>query len=81
MLPYAKNGVNNGLELLLDAEAYDYASSPTGSEGFAISILHQLDIPIMKHTGVNIEPGQSIQVGQDFSALTSKSRLFLCRLE
>jgi hypothetical protein len=59
MVPFARNGLNNGFQLLLDAEAYDYASTTTGSEGFTLSILHQLDIPIMKNTGVNIETGQT----------------------
>ncbi len=36
-------GVNNGLQLLLDAETYDYASSTDSSaEGFTISVLHHL---------------------------------------
>ena len=56
--PMARNGINNGLQILLDAETYDYASSPSGGEGFTLSILHQLDIPIMKNSGININTGQ-----------------------
>ena len=56
------NGVNNGLVLLLDAEVFDYTSTFSDSEGFVLSILHQLDIPILKQTGVNVQPGQSVQV-------------------
>jgi len=42
-IPGCKMGANNGLQLLLDAETYDYASSPTAdSEGFMISLLHYL---------------------------------------
>ena len=61
-LPYCKNGVNNGLQIMLDAETFDYASSLSGSEGFVLSVLHHLDIPIMKQTGINVEVGQSIKV-------------------
>jgi hypothetical protein len=51
------NGANNGFQLLLDAEAYDYTSTISGSEGFLVSVLHPLDITIMKQTGINIEVG------------------------
>ena len=57
--PFAKNGIKNGLQILLDAETYDYASSPSGSQGFILSILHHLDQPIMKNTGININTGIS----------------------
>ena len=60
--PFSRNGINNGLELLLDAEVYDYALSKSGIEGFTLSILHHLDIPIMKNIGVNVLPGQSNQL-------------------
>lgn len=61
-VPSVSNGGNNGFQMLLDAESYDYASSPSGSEGFVIAMLHHLDIPIMKHTGIQIQTGQSVQV-------------------
>ena len=57
--PSARNGLVNGLQLILDAESYDYASSETGTEGFFLSMLHQLDIPIMRNTGINVEVGQT----------------------
>ena len=58
MVPFAKNSLPNGLELLIDAESYDYAVSSTGSEGIIMSILYQLDIPIMKNIGINLQPGK-----------------------
>ena len=58
MVPFAKNSLPNGLELLIDVESYDYAVSSIGSEGIIVSILNQLDIPIMKNTGINLEPGK-----------------------
>ena len=60
MVPFAKNSLPNGLELLIDAESYDYAVSSTGSEGIVMSILYQLDIPIMKNIGINLQPGQTL---------------------
>ena len=56
--PMVRNGIKNGLQILLDAETYDYGSSPNGGEGFILSILHHLDIPIMKNSGININTGQ-----------------------
>ena len=60
MVPFAKNSLPNGLELLIDVESYDYAISSTGSEGIVMSILYQLDIPIMKNIGINLQPGNSV---------------------
>jgi hypothetical protein len=62
VVPFAKNSLPNGLQLLVDVEAFDYAVSTTGSEGLIVSILHQLDIPIMKNIGINIQPGQDGQI-------------------
>ena len=58
--PFAKNSLPNGMQLLIDVEAFDYAVSSTGSEGLILSILHQLDIPIMKNIGINVQPGESM---------------------
>jgi hypothetical protein len=60
MVPFAKNSLLNGLELLVDVESYDYAVSSTVSEGIIMGILYQLDMPIMKNTGINIEPGSYV---------------------
>lgn len=61
-LPGARNGANNGLKILLDTESFDYTSSFSGAEGFVLSILHHLDIPIMKQSGINVQPGQSMKI-------------------
>ena len=55
MKPFAKNGIQNGFEILVDVETFDYTMSPTTGEGIIISILHNLDIPIMKNTGIRFE--------------------------
>ena len=55
MKPFAKNGIQNGFEILVDVEAYDYSMNPTTGEGIIVNILHNLDIPIMKNTGIRFE--------------------------
>ena len=55
--------MNNGLEVILDSEAYDYGHSLTGDEGFSISVNHNLDIPIMRHSALNVIPGQALHIG------------------
>ncbi len=44
VVPFAKNSLPNGMQLLIDVEAYDYAVSTTGSEGLIVSVLHQVSI-------------------------------------
>ena len=56
------NGANNGFQMLLDAESFDYASSIGGDQGFVVAILHPLDIPIMKQTGIHIKTGASARI-------------------
>ena len=62
MVPFAKNSLPNGLQLLIDTEAFDYGVSATASEGIVVSLLHHLDIPIVKNIGINAQIGQDIQV-------------------
>ena len=38
----ALNGINNGLQMLLDAETFDYASPFQGREGFTFAALHHM---------------------------------------
>ena len=44
-------GENNGLELLLDTESYDYVLDELGSVGFKISVDHPLDMPVIQQSG------------------------------
>ncbi len=62
VLPSARNGINNGLKLLLDAEVFDYASPIASKAGFVFTVLHHLDIAILKQTGSIAMPGQAVQV-------------------
>ena len=62
MVPFSKNSWPNGLEFLFDVESFDYALSSSGSEGLVLSVIYHLDIPIMKNIGINIQPGQDVQI-------------------
>ena len=59
------------MHFLIDVEAFDYSVSTTGSEGIILSILHQLDIPIMKNIGINVQPGQDVQIAVTPSLMTT----------
>jgi hypothetical protein len=69
MKPFAKNSLQNGIQLLMDIETFDYTVSSTASEGAIVSILHQLDIPIMKNIGVIVQPGQEVQVQKSINLM------------
>ena len=75
MRPGSSNGANNGLEFLIDVEAFDYTSSYSGAEGFVLSILHHLDIPIMKHSGIYIQAGQSVKIAVTASLISASSSI------
>ena len=46
------SGANNGLELILDVESYDYGQQEDDEEvGFKIAVAHPLDIPIIEQKG------------------------------
>jgi hypothetical protein len=76
MVPFAKNSLQNGVQLLIDVETFDYAVSSTASEGAVISILHQLDIPIMKNIGIIVQPGQDVQVLNSWHCYFSNMKSF-----
>lgn len=42
MVPYSRNGLQNGLTLIVDAESFDYSVSATHGEGFVISPMHHV---------------------------------------
>ena len=63
------------MELLLDAEVFDYALSKSGTEGFVLGVLHYLDIPIMKNTGMSILPGQSSQMAVTVTLMNTSQEI------
>ena len=42
MVPFAKNSLHNGLEIIVDSETYDYSVSSTSSEGLVLSLMHHV---------------------------------------
>ena len=74
-VPFAKSGLSYGLELLLDAEVFDYALSKSGNEGFILGVLHYLDIPIMKNSGMSIWPGQSSQMAVTVTLMNTSQEI------
>ncbi|XP_023327060.1 uncharacterized protein LOC111700406 [Eurytemora carolleeae] len=78
MLPTgALNGENNGLSLLLDAETFDNSAMEdnlVGSrvgEGFKVAVIHPLDMPLMRQSGVNIDIGSAVQMAVSITQYTT----------
>ena len=44
-------GDNNGLELILDTESYDYSVLGEDEVGFKLAITHPLDMPVIQQSG------------------------------
>ncbi len=42
MVPFAKSSLNNGLQLVIDTETYDYTVSSRESEGLIMSLGHHV---------------------------------------
>jgi len=53
----AKNGLQNGLKLVLDVESFDYAYFPRGAKGFRVAIANALDQAVVNQDGFYIAPG------------------------
>ena len=53
----AKNGLQNGLKLVLDVESFDYAYFPRGAKGFRVAIASALDQAVVNQDGFYIAPG------------------------
>ena len=53
-----RNGIQNGLRLLLDVESFDHAPYISSvAKGFKIAITNALDKPVIDQAGLYIEPG------------------------
>ena len=53
----AKNGLQNGLKLVLDVENFDYAYYPRGAKGFRVALTNALDQAVINQNGFYIAPG------------------------
>ena len=60
-------GENNGLQLLIDTETYDYVREENGGLGVKIAVTHPLDFPIIEQVGVSVAPGTASQLGVSVS--------------
>ena len=49
--PNSKNGMENGLSVLVDVEAFDYSYYPRGSEGFDIALADSRDRAVVRQQG------------------------------
>ena len=53
----AKNGLQNGLKLVMDVENFDYAYFPRGAKGFRVALTNALDQAVINQDGFYIAPG------------------------
>ena len=53
-----KNGMQNGLTLVLDVESFDHAYFTRSSKGFRIALTNALDKPVINLGGQYIAPGK-----------------------
>jgi hypothetical protein len=53
----AKNGLQNGLKIVLDVENFDYAYFPRGAKGFRVALTNALDQAVINQDGFYISPG------------------------
>ena len=67
----AKNGLKNGLELLLDTESHEYSYFPRSSKGFMVAISGPYVRPVVRQQGFYVAPGQetlvSVQVKETYT--------------
>lgn len=52
-----RNGIPNGLKVLLDVEAWNYAYFHRGAKGFMVALADQRDKAIVNQNGFYIAPG------------------------
>ena len=62
MVKGVKNGVNNGVRFLIDAEAFDYAYHHRASKGFMIALADQRDRAVVYQNGFYIATGGSYSI-------------------
>lgn len=58
----AINGESNGLEILLDAEQFNYAYYKANGAGFEISLHDHRSKPMMQYSSEKIQVGSSVQI-------------------
>ncbi len=59
----AKNGIQNGLKLMLDVEGYDYAYSTRGAKGLRIVLGDQRDKQVVNQASCGQTPKMTLKPG------------------
>ena len=49
--PHSKTGMENGLRLMVDVEAFEYSYFPRGSEGFDVALADSRDRAVVRQQG------------------------------
>ena len=52
-----RNGIQNGLSVMIDVESYEYAYFERGAEGFRVAIEDCRDKPVINQNGFYVSPG------------------------
>ena len=52
-----RNGIQNGLTVMIDVESYDYGFFERGSEGLRVAIEDSRDKPVIRQNGFYVSPG------------------------
>ena len=73
--PYVKNGMNNGVTLLLDAEVFDGTIPYQKSVGFQLGINHPFDVSLASSSGVFVQPGKQVFVAVTATAIETKKEI------
>ena len=57
-----RNGIQNGLKVMVDVENYDYAFFERGAKGFRVAIADGRDKPVINQNGFYVSPGSETLV-------------------
>ena len=73
--PFVKNGISNGVELLLDAEVYDNTFLYQKSIGFQLGINHPFDVSLASSSGCFLQPGKQVLVAVKASVIETEKEI------
>ena len=70
-----KNGISNGVTLLLDAEVYDATYLYQKSVGFQLGINHPFDVSLASTSGIFLQPGKQVLFAVKASVIETKKEI------
>ena len=73
--PFVKNGIKNGIDLLLDAEVYDHIFLYHKSIGFQLGINHPFDVSLASSSGCFVQPGKQVLVAVKASVIETSKKI------